>query len=102
MPMKGRGNNNDSARSGSTTELGMQIMANLASGELVGERIQSLARTIKNMKGIFRDEQRASHSIKTRSYTGFKRFTPSARGRKAVCFGERRSLSLAWSATNTL
>jgi glucose-6-phosphate isomerase, archaeal len=56
MPMKGRENKNDSARSGGTTELGVPIMANLASGELVGERIQSLARTIENMKGIFRDE----------------------------------------------
>jgi hypothetical protein len=39
------------------SELGVKIMANFSSGELVGERIQHLARTIKDMKGIFRDEK---------------------------------------------
>jgi glucose-6-phosphate isomerase, archaeal len=41
----------------SATEIGVKIMANFSSGELVGERIQHLARTIKDMKGIFRDEK---------------------------------------------
>jgi glucose-6-phosphate isomerase, archaeal len=54
--MDGRKDNIESKCNGTATELGVQIMANFSSGKLVGERIQLLARAIKDMKGIFRDE----------------------------------------------
>jgi glucose-6-phosphate isomerase len=41
----------------SVTEPGMQIVADISSGELVGEGIQRVTRAIKDMKGIFRDEE---------------------------------------------
>ena len=54
--MDGKKSNSESKCNGSATEQGLQIMASFSSGELVGERIQHLARAIKDMKGIFRDE----------------------------------------------
>jgi glucose-6-phosphate isomerase, archaeal len=57
MPRNGSNDNNDCVRNGFAPELGTQIIVNLLSGELSGERVQRFARAVKDMKGAFHDEK---------------------------------------------